>query len=324
MIFLIHIKRLYISKSKKSNTSIKPILKWVGGKTQILDIILPDFPKEISNYYEIFIGGGSVLIALLTEIKNNKIKVNNSINAYDINEPLIYVYKNIQNNHLELYNKIEDLIKEFNKLDEIIINRNPENITEAKTSKESYYYWIRKSYNKLSKEEKKSILGSAYFIFLNKTCFRGLFRLGPHGFNVPYGHYKNPEIINLIHLEEISKLIKDVIFECIDYKICLEKISKKIDKNDFIYMDPPYAPENETSFVSYTETGFNKENHLKLFEIYNNLSKELKLMMSNSDVKLVRDNFSSETLNIKSIVCKRTINSKNPESKTKEVIIKNY
>jgi len=313
-----------MSKGKKSNTSIKPILKWVGGKTQILDIILPDFPKEISNYYEIFIGGGSVLIALLTEIKNNKIKVNNSINAYDINEPLIYVYKNIQNNHLELYNKIEDLIKEFNKLDEIIINRNPENITEAKTSKESYYYWIRKSYNKLSKEEKKSILGSAYFIFLNKTCFRGLFRLGPHGFNVPYGHYKNPEIINLIHLEEISKLIKDVIFECIDYKICLEKISKKIDKNDFIYMDPPYAPENETSFVSYTETGFNKENHLKLFEIYNNLSKELKLMMSNSDVKLVRDNFSSETLNIKSIVCKRTINSKNPESKTKEVIIKNY
>jgi DNA adenine methylase len=313
-----------MSKSKKNNTSIKPILKWVGGKTQILDIILPDFPKEISNYYEIFIGGGSVLIGLLTEIKNKKIKVNGTINAYDINEPLIYVYKNIQNNHLELYNKIEELIKEFNKLDGIIINRNPENITEAKTSKESYYYWIRKSYNKLNKEEKKSILGSAYFIFLNKTCFRGLFRLGPHGFNVPYGHYKNPEIINLIHLEEMSKLIKDVIFECIDYKICLEKISKKIDKNDFIYMDPPYAPENDKSFVSYTETGFNKENHLKLFEIYNNLSKELKLMMSNSDVKLVRDNFSSEVLNIKSIVCKRKINSKNPESKTKELIIKNY
>ena len=97
-------------------------------------------------------------------------------------------------------------------------------------------------------------------------------------------------------------MIKDVIFECIDYKICLENISKNFDKNDFIYMDPPYAPENDKSFVSYTEGGFNKENHLKLFEIYNNLSKELKLMMSNSDVKLVRDNFSSETLNIKSII----------------------
>jgi DNA adenine methylase len=313
-----------MSNTKKNNTSIKPILKWVGGKTQILDIILSDFPKEISNYYEIFIGGGSVLIGLLTEIKNKKIKVNNTINAYDINEPLIYVYKNIQNNHLELYNKIEELITEFNKLDGTIINRNPENITEAKTSRESYYYWIRKSYNKLSNEEKKSILGSSYFIFLNKTCFRGLFRLGPHGFNVPYGHYKNPEIINLIHLEEISKLIKDVIFECIDYKLVLEKIANKNDKNDFIYMDPPYAPENDTSFVSYTEGGFSKENHLKLFEIYNNLSKQLKLMMSNSDVKLVRDNFSDISLNIKSIVCKRTINSKNPESKTKEVIIKNY
>ena len=79
-----------MSKSKKNNTSIKPILKWVGGKTQILDIILLDFPKEISNYYEIFIGGGSVLIGLLTEIKNKKIKVNNSINAYDINEPFSF------------------------------------------------------------------------------------------------------------------------------------------------------------------------------------------------------------------------------------------
>lgn len=308
----------------KNNNIIKPILKWVGGKTQILDILLLDFPKEIENYHEIFIGGGSVLIRLLTDIKNKKIKVNGTINAYDINEPLIYVYKNIQNNHIELYNKIEELIEEFNKLDGTVINRKAQNLIEAKTSKESYYYWIRKSYNELKKEDKKSILGSSYFIFLNKTCFRGLFRLGPNGFNVPYGNYKNPEIINKEHLEEIHILIKDVIFECSDFTISLEKIKE----NDFVYLDPPYAPENEKSFVSYTEGGFNKESHLKLFEIYNNLSdlndKKIKLMMSNSDVKLVRDNFLLEKFNIKSIVCKRAINSKNPESKTKEVIIKNY
>jgi DNA adenine methylase len=311
----------------KKNTLLKPILKWVGGKTQILDVILEDFPKEIDNYHETFIGGGSVLIGLLQEIKNKKIKVNEKIHAYDINEPLIYVYKNIQNNHNELYNKIQEIIIEFNNIDidGEIINRNSTNLEEALTSKESYYYWIRKSYNKLTSEEKKSILGSSYFIFLNKTCFRGLFRVGPNGFNVPYGNYKNPEIINKSHLDEIHLLIKDVLFECCDYKLILNKINDNFNKNDFIYADPPYAPENEKSFVKYSEHGFNEAEHLKLFEIYNTLNnKKIKLMMSNADVKLVRDNFKLDKFNIKSILCKRSINSKNPESKTNEVIIKNY
>ena len=299
----------------------KPIIKWVGGKTQILETILLDFPKEIENYHEIFIGGGSVLLGLLTEIKNKKIKVNGSINAYDINEPLIYLYKNIQNNHNELYNKIQELINEFNNLDGNIINRKATNLLEAKTSKESYYYWIRNCYNKLNNEDKKSILGTSYFIFLNKTCFRGLFRLGPNGFNVPYGNYKNPEIINKEHLEEIHELIKDVNFECCDFTISLEKIKE----NDFVYSDPPYVPENNKSFVSYTKEGFDKESHLKLFEIYNNLNKRnIKIMMSNSDVKLVKDSFLNEKFNIKTILCKRAINSKKPQSKSNEVIIFNY
>ena len=299
----------------------KPIIKWVGGKTQILETILLDFPKEIENYHEIFIGGGSILLGLLTEIKNKKIKVNGTINAYDSNEPLIYLYKNVQNNHNELYNKIQELINEFNNLDGNIINRKATNLLEAKTSKESYYYWIRNCYNKLNNKDKKSILGTSYFIFLNKTCFRGLFRLGPNGFNVPYGNYKNPEIINKEHLEEIHELIKDVNFECCDFTISLEKIKE----NDFVYSDPPYVPENNKSFVSYTKEGFDKESHLKLFEIYNNLNKRnIKIMMSNSDVKLVKDNFTNEKFNIKTILCKRAINSKNPQSKSNEVIIFNY
>jgi DNA adenine methylase len=309
----------------KNNFIIKPILKWAGGKTQILDKILYNFPNEIENYHEIFIGGGSVLIGLLIEIENKKIKINGNINAYDINEPLIYVYKNIQNNYIELYNKIQELLVEFNQIDGIIVNRKPENLIDAKTSKESYYYWIRKSYNKLNKDDKKSIIGSSYFIFLNKTCFRGLFRMGPNGFNVPYGNYKNPEVINFEHLEKVHKLIKNVIFECCDYKLSLDKISNNFNESDFIYSDPPYAPENNKSFVGYTEGGFNIDKHLKLFEIYNDLNnKKIKLMMSNSDVKIVNDNFSQKKFNIQIIPCKRTINSKNPESKTNEVLIKNY
>ena len=299
----------------------KPIIKWVGGKTQILETILSNFPKEIENYHEIFIGGGSVLLGLLIQIKNKEIKVNGTINAYDSNEPLIYLYKNIQNNYNKLYNKIQELIDEFNKLDGIIINRKATNLLEAKTSKESYYYWIRSCYNKLNNEDKKSILGTSYFIFLNKTCFRGLFRLGPNGFNVPYGNYKNPEIINKEHLEEIHELIKDVNFECCDFTISLEKIKE----NDFAYLDPPYFPENNKSFVSYTKEGFDKENHLQLFEICNNLNnKNIKLMMSNSDVKLVKDSFVNKKFNIKLILCKRAINSKKPQSKTNEIIINNY
>jgi len=156
---------------------------------------------------------------------------------------------------------------------------------------------------------------------LNKTCFRGVFRVGPNGFNVPYGHYKNPEIINKEHLYEIHELIKNVIFECCDFNTSL----KHIESNDFVYLDPPYAAEKITSFVGYTENGFNIDNHTNLFKHIHTLTEtDKKIMLSNADVTLVRDNFTNEKYTISSILCKRTINSKNPESKAKEVIIKNY
>jgi DNA adenine methylase len=201
------------------------------------------------------------------------------------------------------------------------INRTPENKVEAKIAKENYYYWIRSEYNRLSSTDKKSILGSAMFIFLNKTCFRGVFRIGPHGFNVPYGNNKNPEIINKEHLEEIHTLIQNVIFECCDFTTSLTNV----EPNDFVYLDPPYAPETNKSFVKYTENGFNIENHHNLFELIHALTDtNKKIMLSNADVSLVRDNFTSEKYKTLSILCKRAINSKNPEAKAKEVIIKNY
>lgn len=281
----------------------KPILKWVGGKTQIIDKLLFEFPSEINNYHEIFLGGGSVLLALLSYIKNGNIKLNGNIYAYDLNEALIYVYKNIQSNYIELYNELQKLIINYSDNDK----------------KEDYYYYIRNEYNKI--EDKTLIITSAMFIFLNKTCFRGLFRIGPNGFNVPYGNYKNPEIININHLEEVHNLIKDVIFICLDFT---KSIKKDIyDKDDFIYLDPPYASETDKSFIKYTEKSFN--NHIELFNMIHELTNEnIKIILSNSDVELVRNNFINDKYEIKSILCKRTINSKNPNSKTKEVIIKNY
>ena len=299
----------------------KPILKWVGGKTQIIDKLINNFPIEINNYFEAFLGGGSVLLTLLSYAKSGVIKIHGNVYGYDLNEPLIYIYKNIQEHHNELYQILQNIINDFNECGNGEINRKPANITEAKIAKENYYYWIRSEYNKLSLHDKKSILVSAMFIFLNKTCFRGVFRVGPKGFNVPYGHYKNPEIINKEHLDEIHDLIQNVVFECCDFNISL----KKAETNDFIYLDPPYAPETNTSFVGYTENGFNIENHRNLFKLIHNLTDtNKKMMLSNADVSLVRENFTSEKYSILSILCKRSINSKNPDSKAKEVIIKNY
>jgi DNA adenine methylase len=271
-----------------------------------------------------FLGGGSVLLTLLSYVKNGIIKINGNIYAYDLNEPLIHIYKNIQSNHNELYDEIQKLIIDFNSCGNGEINRAPKNIDEAKIAKENYYYWIRSEYNKLCLNDKKGILGSAMFIFLNKTCFRGVFRVGPNGFNVPYGHYNNPEIINKEHLEEIHNLIQNVVFECCDFNISLTNV----ELNDFVYLDPPYAPETDTSFVGYTENGFGIEKHTQLFELCNKLNNNKlnnnKFMMSNSNTDFVKQKFPEEQYNIEIITAKRSINSKNPSSKTKELIIKNY
>lgn len=322
---IIYDNKLVKDINHKKITIPKPILKWVGGKTQILDKLIVEFPRNINNYREIFLGGGSVLLTLLSYVKNGIIKIHGNIYAYDLNEPLVYIYKNIQSNHNELYNQIQLLITEFNSCGDGEINRAPKNIDEAKIAKENYYYWIRSEYNKLSFNDKKTTFGSAMFIFLNKTCFRGVFRVGPKGFNVPYGHYNNPEIINKEHLDEIHELIQNVIFECCDFNISLNNV----EPNDYVYLDPPYAPETDTSFVGYTENGFNIDNHNNLFKLIHKLTEtNKKMMLSNADVSLVRDNFcncvKSEKYNITSILCKRAINSKNPEAKAKEVIIKNY
>ena len=292
----------------------KPFLKWVGGKTQIINDIISKIPKKINNYHEIFLGGGSVLLALLSLQKQSKIIIKNKIYAYDINNALINVYKNIQSNKEELFKHITLYITEYDNIKGSNINRNPQTIEEAKTSKESYYYWLRKKYNNI---DKNTIECSALFMVINKTCFRGMYREGPNGYNVPYGHYKKtPTIISEKDLNYISDLIKDVEFR---HSSFTESI-KNIKKGDFVYLDPPYAPENKKSFVGYNVDGFTLETHKLLFEEIKKLN-NIKFVLSNAKVELVTDNF--KDYQYQDIKARRAINSKNPGDSTTEVIIYN-
>ena len=173
---------------------------------------------------------------------------------------------------------------------------------------------MRKKYNQFDKTDVEC---SALFIIINKLCFRGMYREGPKGFNVPYGHYKKtPTIIKKEELDYISNLIKDVIFIHSDYKLSL----KKINQNDFVYLDPPYAPETKNSFVGYSADGFTQDNHSELFAMIKNIN-EAKFLLSNSNVELVVTSF--KNYSIKKIDARRAINARKPGSKTKEVLIYN-
>ena len=166
-------------------------------------------------------------------------------------------------------------------------------------------------------EDQTTIEASAMLIFLNKTCFRGLYRCGPNGFNVPYGHYKNPEIINESHLKQVEEIIKNVEFICEDFETSMDSPTD----NDFVYIDPPYAPETINSFVGYTEKGFTELDHKKLFQKCYDLSKRnVKWLMSNANVPIIDTCFPDSTYDKTIILCKRAINAKNPGKKTKEVL----
>jgi len=292
----------------------KPFLKWVGGKTQIIDSIISKLPNEINNYHELFLGGGSVLFAILSLQKHNKILIKDKIYAYDININLINMYKNIQNKKDELYNILKSYYNEYDSIRGNIINRKPLTIEEAKTSKESYYYWIRNKYNNIDND---TVECSALFILINKICFRGMYREGPNGYNVPYGHYKKtPSLISKKELDDISNLIKNVEFK---HNSFIDSI-KNVKEGDFIYLDPPYAPENSKSFVGYVEGGFNLKTHESLFAEIKKLE-NIKFIMSNAKVDIVTNSF--KDYNCEEIVARRAINSKNPGSTTTEVVIYN-
>lgn len=303
----------------------KPFLKWVGGKTQMIEKINAYIPNNIQDYHEIFLGGGSVLFLILSLLEQKTISITGTINAYDLNKALINTYEKIKTDCESLLIELKKLKDEFTTIAENtkkqrgapkIINEESKNET-----REHYYYFIRDKFNEADKD---STLAAAYFIFLNKTGFRGMYREGPAGLNIPYGlkdTKKIPSIYDENEIRKISKMIKNVNFKCLSYKESVPEINHT---NDYVYLDPPYAPENSKSFVGYNEEGFTIDNHKELFKMIQELnSKKIKFLLSNAKVDLVTEHFQSEQYEIVDIEARRAINSKNPGAKTTEVLISN-
>lgn len=279
--------------------TIKPFVKWAGGKGGLLSQLKNFYPYELKNrkierYVEPFVGGGAVLINIL-----QKYEVKEAY-AFDINEDLINCYNVIKNN-------VHELIEELDKKEKAFLQLKLED-------RQKYFYKIRKEYNSYRSERKLDVKRSAEFIFLNRTCFNGLYRVNKNGeFNVPCGKYKNPSICDAKNLINLSNLIQNVQFQYGDYK----KSEKYVDENTFVYFDPPYRPLSITSgFTSYTKEDFNDDNQKELSIYFRFLdSKNAKLMLSNSNPKNTdeNDNFFEEIykgFNINEVSAKRMINSK--------------
>jgi DNA adenine methylase len=298
----------------------KPFLKWIGGKTQIINRIVKNVPTEIENYHEPFLGGGSVLLAVLS--LSNVITVKQKVYAYDLNAELINLYKKIQNNHQELFERLTHYILEYDSLSHLKnVERKPTCIAEAHTSKESYYYWIRNKFNKVV--ERHTTESAALFLFLNKTCFRGMYRESIKGFNVPYGHYKKtPTFLKIHELLQINNLIKDVVFIHASFNESFQNFKK----GDFIYLDPPYAPKQKNSFVGYNPSGFCMDTQKSLFQkIVMLKEKKIKFIMSNSNVDIVTKTFQKDDgYHYEYLITKSTINSKNPGETSTEFLISNF
>jgi DNA adenine methylase len=303
---------------KSEEKSKKPFLKWVGGKTQIIADVLALFPQTMNNYHEPFLGGGSVLLALLSHRASGAITMKGTVYASDLNANLIGLYKTIQSDPEGLIAAVHGMMEEFaNAVEGGTVNRKATTQEEALSSPESYYFWIRKQFN--ATDASASLQKAAMFLFLNKTCFRGVYREGPRGFNVPYGNYKNPGIIDADHIRAVSQLIQGVVFTVQPF----QESMKIVHDGDFVYLDPPYAPIDEKSFVSYTADGFDIDQHDVLFSMTKDLYKMgARFVMSNAAVPLVLDAFSScAHCTIKKISCRRAIHSKTPAARVEEVLI---
>lgn len=296
---------------------VRPFVKWAGGKSKLIPQMEQYYPKELKKnkievYIEPFLGGGALLIEILKKYNIKKAY------AFDINENLINCYNIIKD-------KVDSLILNLKKLEKEYLKLDDEN-------RKKYYYDIRKKYNSINIEnEKEALEKTTYFIFLNKTCFNGLYRENRKGqFNVPIGKYKNPTICDEENLIELSKLIKNVIFIRGDYR----ESYKYIVENTFIYFDPPYRPINKTSsFTSYSKEDFNDENQKELGEYFrkiNDNNSNVKLMLSNSNPKNnnEEDDFFEQIYNgfkIYEIKANRMINSnKEKRGKISELLIINY
>ena len=294
---------------------VKPFVKWAGGKGSLIPQLTKFYPYQlkdgiITKYVEPFVGGGAVLIDILQKYDVKEVY------AFDINIDLINCYNVIKNDVNELITKLKQMEIEFLDLDS--------------DDREKYFYDVRKEYNsyKISEEE-LSTKRAAEFIFLNRTCFNGLYRVNRKGeFNVPFGKYKNPKICDSNNLTNLSSLFQNVVFKYGDYK----KSSEYVDNTTFVYFDPPYRPLSVSSgFTSYTKEDFNDENQKELARYFRELNgKDAKLMLSNSNPKNTNkdDDFFEEIytgFNINEVLAKRMINADcTGRGAISELLITNY
>ena len=296
-------------------TTPKPLIKWVGGKTQILDTVMAMMPAEMANYHEPFIGGGSVLLGLLASGK----LVHGTIYASDLNPVLVGMYRNVQQYPRPIIQALKALAADYDAASATagVMTREATTRAEALKHPESYYYWVRRAYNQMSDEQKQMPSGSAIFIFLNKTCFRGLYREGPHGFNVPFGNYKKPAIVDEANIMAVSSAIQGVVFNCQDYSASFAAVGS----NDFVYLDPPYVPEKPTSFTGYLAGGgFScPTEHAAFFEKVRGLA--CPFLMSNSSTPSVAEGFPAPFYKTVRVSARRAIHSKEPDAVTAEVLI---
>jgi DNA adenine methylase len=267
------------------------------------------------------VGGGSVLLGLLSDVRAGRREVQGTIYASDSNPNLIALYKHIQTNPTGLLTQLEQLTTSFKSIQVLKGTQTPTSIQEANTSQESYYYWIRKQYN--LEKSSLSLKASAMMLFLNKTCFRGVYRENKaHEMNVPFGNYKiTPTIYEENHIHAVSQLLQGVVFNCQGFEVSFGLARP----GDFVYLDPPYAPETETSFVGYTGDGFSLDHHKKLFELCKGFkAKHIQMVMSNANVPLVTSTFQAPGYEVNLVPARRAIHSKDPSATTDEVLLTNF
>lgn len=308
------------SAELNSVPNAKPFLKWAGGKSQLLEKFYDFYPEElkigeIKSYYEPFVGGGAVFFDVA-----QRFNIKSAV-LYDINQELILIYLVIQQNVNELTEILHSFKMKYSRLDS--------------DSRIKFFYEVRNEFNRnlgkinFSKYNEDWILRAAQIIFLNKTCFNGLFRFNRKGeFNVPAGSYKNPKILDEENLCKVSNLlkiaeIKNSGFETVEFDIA---------ENSFVYFDPPYRPISKTAgFTSYSKFKFEDAEQIKLAELYYRLNqKGIRLMLSNSDPKNMNgnDNFFDEIygdFKISRISARRMINSDaSKRDSINEIVVTNY
>lgn len=276
---------------------MQPFVKWAGGKRQLIPELTKIMPSNFNQYFEPFIGGGALLLEL--KHKNSIISDNNHV--------LIGTYNDIKHNIDKLFPLLDKLQNEHNSCGD-------------KEKAKEFYYQQRDNFNQIIFDDNESLNRSALFLYLNKACFNGLYRVNSKGlFNVPSNQKTTINIYERDNLVQISQFLQTVDI----YNQDFEETAVKAKKGDLVFFDSPYAPLNPTSFDSYTKEGFSTEEHIRLANLFKKLTKNgVYCILTNHNTEFIRDLY--KDFHIKEVDVKRMINSDAKNRVGKEVIITNY